>query len=92
MATKGIKGVLGFPSREPLDTIQKKVFFGCAVKVFGITPVKYEDREVCIISFEIRDSRFFPSLLENFRENEKQYKLTMNVFVEGKKVNLGALK
>lgn len=89
---QGITGVIGTFSHKPIEEIEKKVFFGCAVNISARTPMKYEGRDAVIISFDINDTRVFPSLLDNFREHRERYKLTMNVFVNTKKVNLDAFK
>lgn len=89
---KGISGVIGTFSHKPLSEIEEKVFFGCAVDILSRTNTQYEGKDAVIISFNISDTQMFPSLLENFREHKTRYKLTMNVFIGTKKVNLDAFK
>jgi hypothetical protein len=92
MKREGIKGVLGTYSTDPIDKVIEAVFYGCPVKVSGITPVRFGERDAIVVSFDVGDARLFPSILENYREHRERMELTMNIFLGKKKVNLDALK
>lgn len=80
-------------SDEEVDRLKDIVLHACKVINLRMTNnVQMDKRMAKVLSFEVQNMIFFPSILDNFRENKERLQLTMSAYFGDKKVDLNKIK